>query len=282
MTEMCHITPTAYLDLFGNRSHHLTLAHLVEQDPVYTEWYRKLSDNVYFDGTIIMDNSAFEMYKQGREMYPSEKLMEMGSRIHADYIAMSDYPNAPPNKTIEAAIRMAPELRQGGYGTFFIPQSEIGDLEGLIESFRWAAQADEVDYIGVSILAVPNAYGVEKGNKLQRFLSRWKFMQELEDRDILREITNNDKKLHFLGMVDGPNEILLVKQWLRYIDTWDSSAAVWAGLNGVEFDKSPSGLIDGKLETEVHFEHHTASPEALCRAMRNINFIDEAFYDAEK
>jgi valyl-tRNA synthetase len=130
-------------------------------------------------------------------------------------------------------------------------------------------------------LAVPNAYGVEKGNKLQRFLSRWKFMQELKDHGILRNIMDNEKKIHFLGMVDGPNEILLVKQWLHYIDTWDSSAAVWAGLNGVEFDGSPSGLVDGKLETEVHFEHQHATPTDLCRAMRNINFIDEVFINAE-
>lgn len=281
MVDFCHITPTAYLDLFAQRSHHLTLAHLVEEDDTYAEWYAQLYDNVYFDGTIIMDNSAFEMYKQGREMYPSDKLIEMGRRIHAHYIAMSDYPNEVPSKTINAAMRMAPELRAAGFGTFFIPQSRIGDLRGLIEAFRWAATAEEVDYIGVSILAVPNAYGVEKGNKLQRFLSRWKFMQVLEEEQILAEIRKNDKKIHFLGMVDGPNEITLVKPWLKYIDTWDSSAAVWAGLKGVEFDNSPSGLIDGKLETEVLFDHSTAVPADLCRAMRNINYIDDRINDAE-
>lgn len=281
MTDFCHITPTAYLDLFGNRSHHLTLAHLVETDPVYTKWYADLQENPYFDGLIIMDNSAFEMYKQGREMYPSDKLIEMGKRINADYIVMSDYPNSSPNLTIEAAIRMAPELRQAGFGTFFVPQSTIGDVDGLVESFLWASTAEEVDYIGVSILAVPNAYGVEKGNKLQRFLARWRFMLELEQRDFFHEVNRNDKKIHFLGMVDGPNEILLVKPWLKYIDTWDSSAAVWAGLNGIEFDNSPSGLVGGKLESEVHFNHNTATPADLCRAMRNINFIDERFYDAD-
>lgn len=281
MTDFCHITPTAYLDLFGNRSHHLTLAHLVETDPVYTKWYADLKENPYFDGSIIMDNSAFEMYKQGREMYPSDKLIEMGKRINADYIVMSDFPNSSPNLTIEAAIRMAPELRQAGFGTFFVPQSTIGDVDGLVESFLWASTAEEVDYIGVSILAVPNAYGVEKGNKLQRFLSRWMFMQELELNGFFRNCRKNEKKIHFLGMVDGPNEILLVKPWLKYIDTWDSSAAVWAGLNGIEFDNSPSGLVNGKFEDEVHFDHNNASPADLCRAMRNINFIDERFYDAE-
>lgn len=281
MTDFCNITPTAYLDLFGNRSHHLTLAHLVEQDPTYAHWYSALRQNPYFDGSIIMDNSAFEMYKQERPMYPSEKLIEMGNRCGANYIVMTDYPNQPPKDTIEAAIKMAPELRAAGFGTFFVPQSEIGDLKGLLEAFEWASTAEEVDYIGVSILAVPNAYGVEKGNKLQRFLARWKFMQELEYTMFFQNCRKNDKKIHFLGMVDGPNEILLMKPWLSKIDTWDSSAAVWAGLNGIEFDTSPTGLVNGKYEPEVHFNHNNATPADLCRAMRNINFIDERFYDAE-
>ena len=37
------------------------------------------------------------------------------------------------------------------------------------------------------------------------------------------------------------------------IDTWDSSAAVWYGLNGIEFDNSPTGSRNGKFEKEVDF-----------------------------
>lgn len=236
MTNFCHLCPTPALDIFAScRTHHLTLAHLVEQDPVYAEWYSKLPS-----GTInIMDNSAFEMYKQGRPMYPTEKLMTMGTKVNADYIVMSDYPGEHSSITIQSAERMAPELIDAGFGTFFVPQSLVGDLEDLIYAFSWAANSDLVDYIGVSILAVPNAYRVEKGNKLQRFLSRWKFMNELEQRGILDDIINNDKKMHFLGMVDGPNEIMLVKDYLDVIDTWDSSAAVWGGFCGIGFDGSP-------------------------------------------
>jgi hypothetical protein len=277
MTEFAHITPTAYLDLFAaGRPFHLTLAHLIEQDETYASWYaeRDLSRglNPYVN---IMDNSAFEMYKEGRDMYPMDKLIEMGTKVGADYIVMSDYPNQPPQVTIDAAIELAPQLREAGFGTFFCPQSEIGDLEGLIAGFEWAAQSEHVDYIGVSILAVPNAYGVEKNNNLQRFMSRWKFMRELHERGILDDIKENGKKIHFLGMVDGPNECTLVEEYLWAIDSWDSSAAVWAGMCDIQFDNSPTGLIAGKNEIEVDFNHDSADVAKIAKAMYNCRYIDD-------
>lgn len=276
MVQFAHITPTAYLDLFATgRPFHLTLAHLVEQDDAYAAWYASRDTSRSIMPFInVMDNSAFEMYKQGRPMYPSEKLIEMGKKIAADYIVMSDYPGEPSWTTIEKAKEMAPELRAAGFGTFFVPQSQEGDLEDLISAFEWAAEAPEVDYIGVSILAVPLAYGVEKNNKLQRFLSRWKFMQELEKRGILDKIVENGKKIHFLGMVDGPNEVTLVKDYHSVITSWDSSAAVWAGLCGIYFDKSPSGLINGKNEIEVDFSHRGADTKQLGIAVHNCRYID--------
>ena len=268
--DFCHIVPTPHLENFvEGRSTHLALAHLIETDSEYASFYRS-----QVNSTIILDNSAFEMYKQGRPMYPSDKLVEMGHRIGTDYIVMSDYPNQKGQDTIDAAIALAPVLRDNGFRTFFVPQSEIGDKEDYIQTFRWAAQSEHVDYIGISILGVPNAYGVEKNNKLQRFLSRWKMMRELYDRGLLELAQYHGKKIHFLGMVDGPNEITLMSDLARYIDTWDSSAAVWAGLNNISFDDSPTGLVDGKFEVEVDFDFETGDNELFEIAMKNMNYID--------
>jgi hypothetical protein len=271
MVDFCHIAPTRLLPTFvNNQSHHLLLAHLVEEDREYTRFYqsgRNLAD------TYILDNSAFEMYKQGREMYPSDKLIEMGKLVGADYIVMSDYPNEPGSKTIKAAEQLAPEFRKAGFKTFFVPQSEIGDIEDYIATFAWAASSPHVDYIGVSILGVPNAYGVEKDNKLQRYMSRFRMMKELSRRGILNLAYNNDKKIHFLGMVDGPNEIELCSQF--DIDTWDSSAAIWAGLNKIAFDSSPTGLIDGKYEKEVDFNFSTLDKVRIDLAKSNMKYIND-------
>jgi len=268
--DFCHIAPTAHLhELVGPRKAHLALAHLVEADDEYASFYKAVSGS-----NVILDNSAFEMYKQGKPMYNPDKLIAMGQKINANYIVMSDYPGECGLKTITAAIEQASKFKDKGFKTFFVPQSEIGDIEDYISTFAWAVSSPLVDYIGVSILGVPNAYGVESGNKLQRYVSRTRMMRELKRRGILALCSANRKKIHFLGMVDGPNEIDNLGLLSKHIDTWDSSAAVWCGLNDIEFDGSPTGLIDGKFEKEVDFNFTTKDTSLLEKAKKNIKYID--------
>lgn len=271
MIKFCHIAPTAYLEAFTRTNGaHLILAHLVESDPVYREFYRTLDDGK----EKIMDNSAFEMYKQGRPMYSTDDLLPMAEACGADMIVMSDYPGEKAQKTIDAAEETAPIYREHGYDTFFVPQSEVGDLDDYLYGMQWALSTHLVDRIGLSILGCPNAYGVEKDNKLQRYLSRLAILEELDRREILgRRAT---PIFHCLGMVDGPNEINLLGRYHDYIATWDSSAAVWAGLNDIRFDNSPTGLIRGKFEKEVDFDHdESLSSLTLSNVLYNIRYIDE-------
>ncbi len=271
MTHFCHIAPVEFLDLVGDYKAHLTLAHLIDTSDEYTSFYKRMKSHE--KAMIIMDNSAFEMYKQGKPMLTPMKVLEMAQLVKADYVVMSDYPAEHSSRTIKAAIDLAPMFRKMGHGTFFCPQSQVGDKEDLINAFDWASTSKHVDYIGVSILAVPNAYNVEKGNKLQRFVARYMFMQELKQRGILDRIKDNNKKIHFLGMVDGPNEIKLMAPFKQYIDTWDSSAAIWLGLNGGTFDGSPTGIYDGKYEKEVDFD--------LKESDVNIDFYNMAKYNMD-
>lgn len=265
----CHIAPTNYLSLVEGRPQHLVLAHLIEQDEVYRDFYKKESVN---DSTIIMDNSAFEMYKQNKPMYDSSKLIDLAGKVGARYIALSDYPGQPSEVTIKAAEELAPKVREAGYGTFFIPQSSIGDWQDLVDCFFWASKSPLVDYIGYSILAIPNAFAVEKNNKLQRYVSRAFFIQVLRNHGYFEHAQN--KKHHFLGMVDGPNEIALIDDLIPIpLDTWDSSAAVWAGLNDIMFDTTPTGLVNGKYEAEVDFQLESGRDTAA--AEFNMSYIDQ-------
>ena len=270
MATFCHIAPIPHLEIVKGASTHLLLAHLVEQSPEYIDFYLQEQKN---GSTLILDNSAFEMYKQNRPMYDINNLINMARKVNANYVVMSDYPNDYGSKTIKAAEQLAPQLRAEGFGTFFCPQSKIGDRDDLFNAFEWAADSDHVDYIGVSILAIPNAYAVEKGNKLQRFVSRFMFMQELYDCGILSKIKANGKKIHMLGMLDGPGEIRLMSQFSEYINTWDSSAAIWLGLHaGRTFDDSPTGLLHGKYEEEVDFNYR--NDKSVLTAIINKSIID--------
>jgi hypothetical protein len=105
-------------------------------------------------------------------------------------------------------------------------------------------------------------------------------MNELFDRNILHMAAANGKKIHFLGMVDGPNEISLVRDF--HIDTWDSSAAVWAGLNGIQFDGSPTGLINGKFEKHVDFTSHFKDTSIAEANMKVIDDLVERYNHTER
>ena len=167
------------------------------------------------------------------------------------------------------------QLKEEGFKTFYVPQSKIGDMDDYVKGFKYGCYSDNVDYIGVSILGVPNAFGgIEKDNKLQRFASRQRLYYELATTPFLDTAKHLGKKFHFLGMVDGPNEIMFMNPFRKFIDTWDSSAAVWAGLNGLSFDDSPTGLVDGKFEKEVDFNFETNDYGLIQMAKKNMQHID--------
>lgn len=58
--DFCHISPTKYLTTFcSNQRSHLLLAHLVEDDPVYRQWYidnKKANPNVTYIPTSESDD----------------------------------------------------------------------------------------------------------------------------------------------------------------------------------------------------------------------------------
>lgn len=277
LINFCHISPTAYLNKYTkSNGAHLLLAHLVEEDPDYRDYYANLDDGKY----KIMDNSAFEMFKLGRPMYESSKLIEMGKACNANCIVLSDYPKQPSRVTVEAAKRLIPEFKTEGFDTFFVPQSELGDIVDLVNAIEWALNTPDIDLIGMSILAAPIAMGVDETTfeggkrsdayKMQRYLSRLSVFRELEHRKLLNDRAK--KRFHCLGMVDGPKEINLLREYSDYIFSWDSSAAVWAGINGIAFDGSPTGLQNGKFEKEVDFAYEGEHAPGV--VYENIHIID--------
>ena len=261
--QFCPIAPVSYLDKLpiDRYKTHLLLAHLVESSPEYVKYYNKISHHRdEFTGTrkektIILDNSAYEMHRAGLPMFEPSKLVELGKKVHADYVVLSDYPGEPGKKTIEAAEKLIPEFQHAKLGTFFVPQSRIGDLEDYIATFAWAASHPGVDYIGISVLGVPNAFGVE-GNPLHGVLARPRMMDILYSRGLLQLAKSNGKKIHWVGMSDGPYEIRLMQGYIaaEYIQSWDTSSPVWAGISDIKYDMSPTGLINGKVKTHVDFD----------------------------
>lgn len=288
--NFCYIAPTDYLPMVEKYPTHLLLAHLVEENEEYRNFYinlKRKNPNVFYH----LDNSAFEMFKRGLPMYDPNKLIEMGKLVGADSIVMSDYPKENWMKTVHAAGELLGKFKAEGFKTFFCPQSELNDLDGLMASYTWAINNSDIDFIGVSILACPIALGVnekahseherDEAYRMQRYLSRWAIFQELDNHGLLDEKTL--KRFHCLGMTDGPKEIALLKPYHQHIYSWDSSSPVWHGINMITYDKSPTGLRDGKYEAEVDFDIKLSAGDVLTReelakfnnVLYNMDFIDD-------
>lgn len=273
--KFASIVPTEYVYQFHTciqPSCNLVLAHIVESDKEYRRLYRNFTSK---DRFTIMDNSVFEMYTQNKPAFPSEKLLNLAEQVGASYIVLPDFPGVDSNITIDAAIEYAAKFKEVGFKTFFVPQGQMGNIEQWISSFAWASCSPLIDYIGISIIAVPNAYDIPMvgSAKLQNFVSRYMLMRELYYRGLLNLAKQNGKKIHMLGMNEGPNEINLMDSF--EIDSWDSSAPAWAGLNGIKFDKSPTGLLDGKLHKPVDFSFKTKDNSLIECAKYNLGYINK-------
>lgn len=260
MINFCHISPVSTLRFVEKYKTHLLLAHLVEENLAYRNFYvalKRRDPSVFYH----LDNSAFEMFKRGEPMYPADKLVEMAKIVNANSIVMSDYPKEFWLKTVDSAVELIPKIKAEGFKTFFCPQSRLGEIDDLVRSFEWAINNPDIDYIGVSILACPIGLGVDEqkfgdGQKdesyrMQRYLARWRVFQILEQNNLLSEKTH--KRFHCLGMTDGPREIDILRPYHDHIFSWDSSSAIWHGIHKIAYDTSPTGLRRGKFEQEVEF-----------------------------
>lgn len=282
--EFCHIVPKKFVNLVNGYNRHLVLAHLIESDPEYVNLYKTIVNQT--GATLIMDNSAYEMYKQGRPMFESDKLIELANKVGADYIVLSDYPKQDWMVTRDKAIEMIPEIKGHGFNTFYVPQSELGDIDGWCESVRWALNNKNIDLIGMSILGCPIAMGIEEGTygndlsgmiRLQRFLARYRCYCELEKRGII-DFDNPRciRRFHNLGMQDGPGEIELMSRYHKMIASWDTSSGCWHAINHVLYDHSPTMLKNGKINSEVDFDWNETITSRLVQDIKyNFSVIDD-------
>lgn len=276
--EFCHIAPIDYVGLVENHKRHLVLAHLVETNPKYVEVYNNVKKT--YNSTIIMDNSAFELFKSGKPMFEPEKLVDLGKKIGADFIVLPDYPCERWQKTFEKGLEYSEVFHKNGFKTFFVPQSLRGDLKGYIECVKNALETEVFDLIGLSILACPTALGLKENKynnkvdglyKMQRYLSRFRILSELKYHGLLDSKALS--RFHCLGMTEGPMELELLSPFSQYIQSWDSSSSVWHGINHIRYDMSSTGLANGKLETEVDFSL-SYNEDTRDDIMFNVNFID--------
>lgn len=260
----CIIAPTAYLEQYATQSsRHLVLAHLVDTDPVYASFYRERSAQGDY---IIMDNGAFEL----GESYPPERLIDLGNQCGADAIVLPDYPFQPAEKTVEAAKTWAPMIKDAGFRTMFVPQSEVGDFKGWVSGYTWASGNGDVDIIGMSILGIPNAMP-----HIPVPYARVVMTEVLQKMGLFAD----NKYHHYLGLNSGPALEIPPLLKMNALNSLDSSGPVWMAILGHEYTRNADSYMSvSKVKKEVEFDYHfLKDPPTHRRIQTNLDLTLELF-----
>lgn len=274
--SFCTIAPSAYLERYARYTgskYHLILAHLLDSssshyNSAYTEFYKTSKQ----DGeTYIMDNGAFELGAS----YAPDRLIETGLSVNADVLVLPDYPYCNWQVTVEAAQRTIVPFKQAGFKTFYVPQSEPGDWDGWMCSFEWGLFNPDIDIIGMSILAHPNALpAYPKG--YARVVAADRIVQWLSA-NATRAAAFANKHIHWLGILSPGLEIPVLTK-LGMVDTLDSSNPVWLGHCGIPYNKFAESWtpIDKQYVPEVDFGTHV-NKRADTIIQHNLTLISSFF-----
>lgn len=263
--QFCIITPTQYLDSYAAQSSmHLVLAHLVDTNEGYASFYRGRQE------FKIMDNSAFEL----GESYSPDKLIELGKKCGADAIVLPDYPGQPAQKTIEAAVSLIPDVKAAGFKTMFVPHAEVGNWDGFLDAYSWASYSSDIDIIGMSILALPNALP-----QIERSYARVVGTAMLRQNNVF----NLTKYHHYLGLNSGPALEIPSLIRMKALDSCDSSGPVWAGICGQTYtEAADSYQLTRKISKHVDFNYPRTKDANVHKAIQhNIDLTLSLFTNEE-
>lgn len=178
---------------------HMALAHLCG-DPFYTEPFANSNQTVY------LDNSYFEL---GYSL-DTEAMLKAAEAVRADVIILSD-----------GTLADIEVYQAQGYQVMAIPSGP-----NMEDQFLAALYNKAIDYVGLSFTHASRAMGTSRNDPSARF----RFLQSLG-------CMLPNKKIHMLGMTDSVFEVSLVKPYHFAIASWDSSAAVWNGVQGIRVDQ---------------------------------------------
>lgn len=250
--EFCIITPTAYLEKYASQSSmHLVLAHLVDTDEAYANFYAKREEYK------IMDNGAFEL----GESYNPDKLIELAHKCKADAVVLPDYPFQSGQKTVDAATKYIPLVKRAGFDTMFVPQSQTGDWRDWVETYSWGSYNSEIDIIGMSILGIPNA--LDKVPKAYARVVATALLQQMNN-------FNLTKYHHYLGLNAGPALEIPALINLNALDSCDSSGPVWAGICGQMYTKATESYSPTrKISKHVEFDYPMVKDPYVLEAIQN-------------
>ncbi len=203
--EFCHIAPTEHImHAAAHSQRHMALQYLVKTSEEYTQKFTRLAREGEY---IYLDNSQFELGKP----CSVEDLIKAGYAINASCLIL------PDGDMSKESIRL---VKGANFDVMVIPSGP-----NLEEEFIEALANPSIDVVGLSYSKTSKHLGRHRHSATSRF-------------DFLSGLGTilPNKKIHMLGAV-VPGEIALMKPYQDAILSWDTSLAIWPGLNGQDITK---------------------------------------------
>ena len=219
MIHFAHIAPTKHiLHAAANSRSHMALAHLVN-DPDYVMNFQTIRSE---GGYVYLDNSQFEL---GYSL-PIETILKAAILIDANCVILPD-----------GDLTHLDKVKQAGFDVMYIPSGV--DLE---EDFVEAMFNKKIDKVGLSYSKTSSYLGRDRHSSTSRF----------EFLSLIGKMLPN-KKIHMLGMVT-PGEIALMRPFKDLIFSWDTSIAIWAGLNHINIrDMKHKNTLEVDFDSDLHW-----------------------------
>lgn len=238
------IAPTKLIPKYGNQGDfHLTLSHLLDETP--NEYEKTIKESSL---PIYLDNGLFENGKS----VPVDELMDHAARLNAVYVFAPDvlFNRDATEKNIDIAQKeLQAANKRHNSQTKLAGVVQADNRKDYLEGYEWMVANESVSLIGISILAVPKSYEKELG-AFNVSESRLLALRELKEQKF-------HKKSHLLGAGNSYIDIAYAARNLPWVDSHDSSSAIWNGVQGHEFNEDFS-INGGKTKVHVDFDYDLA------------------------
>jgi hypothetical protein len=256
------IPPLANKTLMHSGDRYFCLAQLYLSDKEYKAFFRSLPDSAW----ITLDNGAGD-----HDLVTEDQLFEVMKELMPDEVIPPDvlfYCDITVENAILFQRRMKIEELDDKIEIFFCPQGK--DQDEWLACYKWGIDQDWITTIGLSKIAVPQAFLGVKGD-VGIMESRHNCFNYLKVHGMLT------KPLHLLGMGD-PREFDYYQKHDtdEMVRSSDSCNSVWSAMNGKDWTHVDSSTRFERIPTpKDYFNRPPLSSKELSVAENNIDFLKE-------
>lgn len=232
----------------------------------YVEYYRDRAQSGFF---TILDNSAYEIGKleaqkaSGQGLGP--ELVLQAAKIVRPSIVICQDVLCDGDATIEATKDFVKYVKDSGeFGNFLlmaVPQGK--DESSWLRCYKQLSEIPEINMLGFSKISIPISFGNDQTSPGCVTDAR------LKCTSIIDKEFKHKKDVHLLGGDNHLGRELSKQKHYDWVFSNDSSAAVWYGMHGKQFDST--GTIADIITVKPDLENVDVQTEhKLTRHRANI------------